>query len=73
MNVRLKRGKLHAEMTQMIWCDARQQLAKLTNDHNNTNDNDNVYAAVIMSRPLQERPGSFDECRLSDLSATRIA
>jgi len=32
----------------------------------NTRDtNDNVYGAVIMARPCESSPGSFDECKLS--------
>jgi len=32
---------------------------------NNNNNQDDIYGAVIMAKPLREFPGSFDECRLS--------
>jgi len=32
---------------------------------NNNNNQDDIYGAVIMAKPLREFPGLFDECRLS--------
>jgi len=50
--------------TQLVTIGRIYKCSTMMRPNNSTGDN--VYGAVIMARPLQSSPGSFDECRLSD-------
>ena len=50
-------------ITQLVTTGRIYKCSTMMRPNNSTGDN--VYGAVIMARPLQSSPGSFDECRLS--------